>query len=361
MDKLLLFSLDYLPNIGGIARMMSSIREQFESNNKSLPVLTSGTRKQSSEKGIIRVTGRRGLQEIKCLIELKKRRVQYVLCARWYPEGVLAYLARRKYIVFTHAAEVLPLRKKGVVNFIREGLKTRVLNKAKHVIANSDFTSSLYSGKNQTIIPLAVNPLNFYPLDKQESRTAFSITEKYVLLTVSRIEGHKGHELVFKAMEKLPDNIKENVVYIIAGTGSYLNNLRKKAENYSISERIQWYGKVDEKELNKLLNSADVFLLCSISKPNLRKVEGFGLSLLEAQACGVPVIGNNSGGIPSAIFDGHGGFIIDAQNSAELAAKIEYVLKSKTAYKEQSYKARKIVIEYYNWKRYYNNLLNVIQ
>lgn len=355
MKKHLLFSLDYLPNSGGIARMMSSIRGEFIKAEMNLPVLTAHLGQRRRESGITRLEGGRLVLEMKCLWHLLSNPNDLILCARWYPEGLLAFLSGRNYIIYTHAAELLPLAKKGILNFVREIIKKQVLRKAEKVVANSTFTASLYTGTNSVTIPLAVDPTLFFQTDKEKARKQWNIEAKYVLLTVSRIEEHKGHEQVFRAIKKLPKEIKDDLVYCIAGTGKYTQTLKEKLTHYDIERNVKLLGFIAETNLLSLLNVADIFLLCSTSEIEKRKVEGFGLSLLEAQACGVPVIGNDSGGIPSAVMHNNGGFLLNAEKTIELTSVINQLLIDNQFYQQQSIMARESIETYFNWKRYYND------
>lgn len=360
MKKHLLFSLDYLPNTGGIARMMSSIRNEFVTKGENMDVLTAFLDVQIKEDTITRIRGRRFILELKCWWYLMKHSHSLILCARWYPEGLLALLASKKYVVFTHAAELLPLKKNTFINKLRESIKSKVLKNAKNVIANSRFTRGLYSGHNSIEIPLAVNPKLFHPTDKQEAKNKWNFDNKKILLTVSRIQDHKGHELVFKAIKSLPSSIKKEIIYLIAGTGTYTSILINLVKDYKLEKNVKFLGFIPEQGLLSLLNASDIFLLCSTSEIDKRKVEGFGLSLLEAQACGIPVIGNNSGGIPSAIQHEYGGFVIDANNTKEFSTLLIKLLDDSEFYIEQSNRARNAVENYYNWSRYYNELNEVL-
>lgn len=359
--KILLFSLDYLPSSGGIARMMSSIKDELIKKSFEVTVLTGQKSRVSKEQGVIRVKSLRVISEILCLVKLVKITDHIILCARWYPEGLIAFLGGKKYSVFTHSAELLPT---GNVfyDFFREPLKTLVLKRAVRVISNSHFTNDLVnSSKNKVTIPLGVNPDQFYPVSKEDSRKHFGITQRYVLLTVARIEEHKGHERVFKIIAKLPKEIRKDLVYLIAGKGSFRETLAKKVEEYKIGANIDWLGFIPEENLNMLYSTADVFLLLSSEEKNLRKVEGFGLTLVEAQACGIPVIGSDQGGIPDAIKHCAGGFISNTDNLDEIVQHLTFLLSDSVYRDDQSAKARLMVCDYYNWNRYCNELIRIIR
>jgi len=138
------------------------------------------------------------------------------------------------------------------------------------------------------MIPHGVNADRFYP--REETHPAVN-PEKKTVLYVGRLGARKGVDLALQAVAKL-DN--PEVEFLIAGTGRHEEYLRSLAAELKIENQIRFLGYVPSEDLPQLYSSSDVFVLPS-------KYEGFGLVVLEAAACGTPVIGANAGGIPTAI------------------------------------------------------------
>jgi glycosyltransferase involved in cell wall biosynthesis len=80
-------------------------------------------------------------------------------------------------------------------------------------------------------------------------------------------------------------------------------------------------------------------------------IEGFGISLSEASACGVPVIGSLSGGIPDAVRDGETGLLVDAENPEAVAGAVRLLLRDRDLARRLGAAGRKTVESYYNWDR----------
>jgi phosphatidylinositol alpha-1,6-mannosyltransferase len=132
-----------------------------------------------------------------------------------------------------------------------------------------------------------------------------------VLSSVARLHAYKGHDTVFEALAALPPAVRERFVYLIAGKGPHEEALRASALNRRVSSQIRWLGFVSENELPDLYRASDLFVLCTHESVERQEVEGFGLVFLEAQACGTPVVGTRCGGIPEAVREGEGAWLID--------------------------------------------------
>ena len=147
------------------------------------------------------------------------------------------------------------------------------------------------------MIPHGIDTKRFYPREEQHP----TVNEgKTTLLYVGRLGARKGLDLVFRALARVDD---EDVEFLIAGTGRHEETLRELARELEITNQVRFLGYVADEELPVLYSLADVFVLPST-------YEGFGLVLLEAMACGTPVIGADAGGIPTAVENDETGLIV---------------------------------------------------
>lgn len=182
---------------------------------------------------------------------------------------------------------------------------------ADRVIAISDHayeqltTSYRLDEEDVEMIPHGVDTDWFYPRDEQHPAVD---DEKTTLLYVGRLGARKGLDLALRALAEVDD---ESVEFLIAGTGRHEESLRELARELGIADRVRFLGYVPDEDLPVLYSSADVFVLPS-------RYEGFGLVLLEAMACGTPVIGADAGGIPTAISDSEYGRVVE-RDIGELA------------------------------------------
>ncbi|MEM8861477.1 MAG: glycosyltransferase, partial [Chloroflexota bacterium] len=100
------------------------------------------------------------------------------------------------------------------------------------------------------------------------------------------------------------------------------NSLKTQAQTLGIAERVKFVGRKTSAEMPAFLQSLDALILPSRTLPTWK--EQFGRILVEAMACGVPVIGSDSGEIPHVI--GEAGAVFREDNAADLAQKLEQIL-----------------------------------
>jgi phosphatidylinositol alpha-1,6-mannosyltransferase len=370
---LLLFAFEYPPSSGGIARLCAGICGTLERDHVNARILTQDYGTPIPEAGLseIRVDSRRPLREWRAFQWLRKelRKAstipQTTICGVWYPEGLIAYLAGvRPLVILAHGAELLP-----TVDCWRRplwnALQRLVLENANLVIANSEYThhlvSTLAPKAHVETIPLAVDPERFAPGDRAAAKSKFGVVGKRVLCTVSRIHRYKAHDMVLRAIANLASEDREQLVYLVAGTGPYEQELRKHAAELGIDSQVRWLGFVSEKELPQVYWASDLFVLCTRDAPEERAVEGFGMVFLEAQSCGTPVVGTRTGGIPTAIQDGEGGWLIEQDDSQKLSEIICQLVHSPEAFRTAGTQARQRVLRESTWECYGQRFSSALQ
>jgi phosphatidyl-myo-inositol dimannoside synthase len=372
-SEVLLFAFEYPPVSGGISRLSAEIGGILARGGAPTRVLTQdcATPINCPVLPETRVVARRPFREWQAFRWLRKRgsaasaRGSRTICAVWYPEGLIAYLCRvHPLIILAHGSELLPS-----VNRFRRAwwgtLQRRVLEHADLVIANSGYTRELVfraAPKSRvTAIPLAVDSNRFVPGDAEAAKAKFGVAGKRVLCTVSRIERYKAHDTVLRAVASLESTDRENLVYLIAGEGPYELNLRNLASELGIEAHVRWLGFLSEEELPDLYRASDLFALCTRDSSEERSVEGFGLVLLEAQSCGTPVVGARSGGIPDAVRERDGGWLIEPDDVLMLKDLIREMVRSPGAFRAEGVKARQRVLRECTWDRYGEQLERALE
>lgn len=364
---MLVFSLDYPPNDGGIARLSTEIVRGLAARDYPVRVLSmqyGGETPQIDELvPTKRLTSKRPLCELSALVELFTRaRNDICISGIWYPDGLLAQLAGlQNHVVLAHSAELYPPRQKWRQPLWRY-LKRMVLENAKVVIANSHFTADFViqvaPKANVIAVPLAVDQKQFCPQDRTSARAKWMIDDgKIVLCTVSRIQRFKGHETVLEAIAKLPAEVRDRFIYLVGGKGPDLEFLKSRATQLGLDENVRWLGFVADEELPSLYSAADLFVLATRDVPEKRSVEGFGLAFLEAQACGTPVVGTNTGGIPDAISDSDGGWLIEQDDVQDLSDILTRLHTNPEEFRTMGIKARERVERSFTWEHYLDRFM----
>lgn len=145
------------------------------------------------------------------------------------------------------------------------------------------------------ILPNGVNTRIFHPVPGHAR-------DRNMVLYVGRIYKGKGLEFLIDAMEQVVAKYPE-VRLVVAGDGGYLKSIEAYIHNKTVRNHIEFLGWQDTGALNRLYNEAAVCVMPSI-------VEGFGLTILEAMACGCPVIATDSGGAVDIIRNGENGVLV---------------------------------------------------
>jgi phosphatidylinositol alpha-1,6-mannosyltransferase len=358
-DELLLFAFEYPPVSGGIARLCAEIGSGLARDQVKGHVLTQDCPATPRNEGLpeVRVSCQRPLREWRAFQWLRKqRRRTPTICGVWYPEGLIAYLAgMRPLVILAHGSELLPPADRWRRPFWK-ALQRRVLESASLVIANSEYTRQLVStvAPNACVetIPLAVDPDRFAPTDHAAAKEKYGVSGKRVLCTVSRMYPYKGHDVVLRAIASLAPDERERLVYMVVGRGPYEPRLRRLAAQLGVESNVRWLSFVAEEDLPEVYAASDLFVLCTRDAPEERSVEGFGLVFLEAQACGTPVVGTRTGGIPAAIQDGEGGWLIEQDDQKALADMIRNLVHSPELFRAAGTQARQRILREHTWVHY---------
>ena len=207
-------------------------------------------------------------------------------------------------------------------------------------VKNSDIAKiyKKYSAKFKEI-PFGVDTDKFFPAIKKESEI------KKILFVGGLDKAHyfKGVDILLKAASKfqLPASS-----FQIIGDGDLKPQYMKQAKELGIADKVNFLGKVSDEKLPEIYRQADLLIL-----PSINKNEAFGLVLLEAMACGVPVIASDLPGVRTVFENGRQGLLCNPGDISDLKNKIEEILSDENKRKQMSQEARKLAKEKYNWKK----------
>jgi phosphatidyl-myo-inositol dimannoside synthase len=247
------------------------------------------------------------------------RRIDLVFCGHLYMAGLgalIAWVARAKLIVQTHGIEAWTCPSR-LCRAAVEGCDL-VLSVSRRTRACVLGWAAMAS-ERLVVLPNTVEEL-FTPGEGSILSSAWRLTGKQVLLTVGRLDGrerYKGHDRVISAIPHLVAG-GHDVVYLIIGEGSDRARLEKLTDELSVADRVRFLGAVGLQALVDTYRTADLFVMPSTE-------EGFGITFLEAMACGAPVLGLAVGGAVDALGDGELGAAV---TEGEFIAALSKLLRS---------------------------------
>ena len=199
----------------------------------------------------------------------------------------------------------------------------RAVQRADRVLADSESTRQdviallhVPAGRVHTVYP-GVEP-RFRPID--DARELERVRHKYDLprrfiLSVGTIQPRKNYGGRIEAFARL--RARDVSLAIVGGRGWLYEGIFQKVHDLHLQERVLFPGFVDDADLPTLYNLAEVFVLPSLC-------EGFGLPLLEAMACGTPVVAANNSSLPEAV--GEAGLLVDAHDTEALCDALARLL-----------------------------------
>jgi phosphatidylinositol alpha-1,6-mannosyltransferase len=288
---------------------------------------------------------------------------RFVWCGELKPAGYPARWLARSHSVplgaFVYGTELLLLEAKARGAFKRRTARW-LCERFDTVVAISDWTAALARrvfesldlpqvASRVRVVHLGTEPAHFRPgVDTSHARSRYGLHGGPWLLTVSRLEWHKGIDTVIRALPAIRA-AHPGVCYAVAGEGERRPQLERLAADAGVADAVRFLGAVPDGLLPAVYNAADLYV--GVSRYHDLMAEGFGISLVEASACGLAVVGGRSGGVPDAVREGDTGVLVDPADPAAVAAAVIALLADPARRARLGAAGRRAVETYYNWDR----------
>ncbi len=213
-----------------------------------------------------------------------------------------------------------------------------------------------FAGENIDVIPPGVNIHEYNPQETAQER-ALTVPERYIFC-ISRIDANKGHDYLLHAFNTVSKRMKD--VHLIIGGGSpkpkqveldVKANMREIIAHYGMEERVDIIGYVPDELMAPYYRQAELFVLPS-------KFEPFGMTALEAMACGTPVIASNLGGIKENFTSGTDGILVDPSDRQELADAMIRLLEDRAFAEQIGNAGHRTAVEKFSWEAIAKRTLN---
>lgn len=298
---------------------------------------------------------------------IDEARPDQIHAGRAVPEGLIARRLWKRsgipYTVYAHGEEVnlsndewTPTRWQRSVYQSRElgWLTSRVLGDAARIVANSENTRSLLIERwglpeeRVALLHPGVDLERFHPAERDpRARAPLGWGQRPVILTVGRLQRRKGQDMLIRALPAVLER-HPRVLYAICGEGEERAALEALARDTGVDRHVVFHGEVDDETLVSCYQQCDLFAL-----PNRdvgSDVEGFGMVLLEAQACGRPVLAGRSGGTRETFEDGVTGWLADCHDPSDLSVALPGILADRDRLDRMGRDARAFVERRFGWE-----------
>jgi L-malate glycosyltransferase len=177
--------------------------------------------------------------------------------------------------------------------------------------------------KDIQVIPNFVDTSRFHQTNKEHFKKMLAPNGERILAHVSNFRKVKRVEDVIKVFEKVHEKIPSKLLMI--GDGPERQSAEELCKTLKVCHDIRFLGK--QEQMDEILSIADLFILPS-------EYESFGLSALEAMACGVPVISTNAGGLPEINVNGKTGYLSAVGDVEDMTKHSLYILEDEERLKE---------------------------
>jgi sugar transferase (PEP-CTERM/EpsH1 system associated) len=190
------------------------------------------------------------------------------------------------------------------------------------------------------IIANGVDVETFRPYTAQGMwRTAFGLpTDRFIIGNVARLDPVKNHEVILRALRRLQE-CRLKPFFLLVGEGSHRAVLEREIEGSRLTEDVRLFGYSDR--IHELLNCMDLYIQSSF-------YEGFSNTVLEAMACGLPVLATDVGGTVDLFSEGQEGFLFRPEDDEELASLIIRLAGDTLLRRSMAERARCRVLEHFS-------------
>jgi phosphatidylinositol alpha-1,6-mannosyltransferase len=265
---------------------------------------------------------------------IRNRNARRIISGLWLQTGAAAALAssiwRVPFYQICYGIELLDAPRTAMAT-VKRWLRRTVLSRAAQVWAISRYTESLaktVAPRSSTrIVPPGIEKARFAaPTDPRATKRRWGVAGRSLILTVARLEDYKGIDRMLEAMPTIATG-HSGAVYLIVGDGPYREQLHQMIGERQLETSAILTGPLPDEDVVALYKACDLYVMPSRMTKDPPNVEGFGISFLEASACGKPVVGGLSGGIPDAVADGMTGLLVAPEDPAAIAQAVLTLLR----------------------------------
>jgi glycosyltransferase involved in cell wall biosynthesis len=207
--------------------------------------------------------------------------------------------------------------------------------------------------------PVDVTPFGVDCEQFRPSRVDPMTNNEFVVGIVKGLEPIYGVEHLIRGFAMASKRSRRKMRLIIAGDGSLRKSLEALTHEVGISNQATFLGLISHKDVPTILNQFSVFVAPSIGP------ESFGVAVIEASACAVPVIVSSIGGLPEVVREGETGLLVPPRDASAIAAALEKLMQDESLRVGLGKEGRKFVLNNYEWsenaarmERVYDTLIN---
>ena len=217
------------------------------------------------------------------------------------------------------------------------------LRSAEVVLSTSKVMAAVtapYTSRPILVTPFGVDTTLFSP--NGETR-ALELDQPFVIGTVKALEEKYGIRHLVEAMKLIKDEFPQRSISLhIYGDGSQAKSLEQLAQKLKIRDMVHFHGRIPNSRVAEVLQQMQVVVI-----PSVFESESFGVAAIEAQACGIPVIASNVGGLSETVVAGKTGLIVPVADPAAIAQAVITLMEDEGLRLDMGHAGREHVLKNY--------------
>ena len=379
--KILCITHDYPPTPGGAAYVTHSLNKNFVEAGQKVIVLTSDLQRLPAEDiidgvDLLRIPSKKKelgafkIWEMFTFIKsaffrsariAKSVNPDVIHSHFTIPCGIIAYFLSHKFkkpfLITMHGGDVPGGKSERfykVYHFFLKPLLIFLWKKADALVAVSEGVRELalktYQKVNIYVIPNGIDS-EFYKSDSHNERSPNKDIIKIIF--VGKLIHIKGLQYFLPALKEVINKTDKKLVFRIVGKGVYQKNLETQARELGIEQFVEFCGFKNPEEIKELLLGSDIFALPSIS-------EGMPIALLEAMACGLPVVASDIRGIRQIIKNGENGYLAPVGDEEKIKEALLNLINSPE--QRLAMRAKNLAVtKNYDWQNIASRYLQIFE
>lgn len=307
----------------------------------------------------------------------RREKVPYdLLHANFFMSGMVAQQVRKSlgipFVMTFHAlGRVRRLSQKEADAFpdVRFSIEERLMHEADRIIAECPQDQRdmelLYgaSGSRIDVVPCGFDPEEFWPVTLDARRQLALDHDEFVLLQLGRMVPRKGVDNVIRATAILRHQYQVPVRLLVVGGNAEkpdpaatpeLGRLMALTRELGIEECVTFTGQRQRAQLRYFYSAANVFVTTPWYEP-------FGITPVEAMACGTPVVGTAVGGIKTTVVDGETGYLVEPNNPEQLAEKLAWLHRHPHIAQRMGWAGMRRAYQHFTWRNVASNVAAVYE
>lgn len=277
---------------------------------------------------------------------MRKYNIQIIHAHSVIPTGfiasIISKIMSKPLVITAHGMDINNFENQSFFNFF---ISLSLNSSSKSIAVSEDLAKTMRSMVNDdnkiVVLRNAVNTNRFKPNRNKIMRQNLGIKDDEILiLFVGYLDIFKGIFELINAFGRIATDNK-NVKLIMVGAGPKKDDLTNILNRIGVKNRVMFPGMIEHNKIHQYYQAADIFVL-----PSYTEGGGPPLVIMEAMACGLPIIGTNVGGLPEGIENGVNGFILPPKNVDQLTEKLNILIDDKDLRKKFGKNSLERVEEY---------------